>query len=733
MFPVSYKNFSLSIAFIIYSGLATNAIAETGFGPLPISLKDIPTPNVPGLLDGTNPIVVNKEQAIILGKALFWDTNVGSDGMACGSCHFHAGADTRTKNQLSPGGKSTPIEHQTFERTLSNAAGGPNYSLTRNDFPFFQRANPLDPASPISFISDDVSSSSGTFSGEYINSEITGSGTDNCSRSADLVFHVDSTGTRRVEPRNAPTVINSIFNHRNFWDGRANNIFNGSSPWGNRDLKAGIWVKTSSRKVEKQRLNLINSSLASLALAPPLSDTEMGCKNRTFSDLGRKLLMRKPLDSQKVHYQDSILGSLSLSSAGNLKPGLNTTYTALIRKAFNKKYWSYRRRGAFGRPASGLAYNQMEANFSMFFALSLQLYQATLVSDDSPFDRSARNADGIPTDLSASEINGLARFRKAHCSVCHVGPLFTPASIATNAEVVKTHPEAFGNSQIGMRTSTNVVTRMIASAGSTLIDTGFSSNGVTSLDADIGLGGKDPFGHPLSFSKQYLQHLVGNHSNVLDPSVEHVSPCNFQKAFAINFEFSHPKIFTQLDGIIPQTQSTDGCIEPFWAFQPSPEAAAAELANPDTQKMLSIVDGAFKIPSLRNIELTGPYMHNGGMASLKEVIEFYTRGGNIDIPGKIFGLLFSQPDLRLESQARDDIIAFLKTLTDERVKLEKAPFDHPEIKIPHGHIGDNTSVSNNNPLSAGLAQDEFMIIEAVGANGKGINNPLLPFDQLLSE
>jgi cytochrome c peroxidase len=38
-----------------------------------------------------------------LGKTLFWDMQVGSDGQACASCHFHAGADNRTKNQPNPG------------------------------------------------------------------------------------------------------------------------------------------------------------------------------------------------------------------------------------------------------------------------------------------------------------------------------------------------------------------------------------------------------------------------------------------------------------------------------------------------------------------------------------------------------------------------------------------------------------------------------------------------------
>ncbi|MBI4266770.1 MAG: hypothetical protein HY668_00170 [Chloroflexi bacterium] len=41
-----------------------------------------------------------------------------------------------------------------------------------------------------------------------------------------------------------------------------------------------------------------------------------------------------------------------------------------------------------------------------------------------------------------------------------------------------------------------------------------------------------------------------------------------------------------------------------------------------------LVDGAFKVPILRNVELTGPYMHNGGMQNLRQVMEFYRRNGD---------------------------------------------------------------------------------------------------------
>ena len=53
--------------------------------------------------------VRNRDVAIVLGKALFWDMQVGSDGVqACASCHFRAGADPRSINQVNPGGADNP-------------------------------------------------------------------------------------------------------------------------------------------------------------------------------------------------------------------------------------------------------------------------------------------------------------------------------------------------------------------------------------------------------------------------------------------------------------------------------------------------------------------------------------------------------------------------------------------------------------------------------------------------
>jgi len=703
----------------------------SGIGPLPTSLTDMKAPEVPGLLDGKSPIIINKEKAILLGKALFWDTNVGSDGMACGSCHFHAGADSRTKNQLSPGGKTTDIAKQIFDNSISGQYMGANHNLSSSDFPFHQRQLPLDHTSEVIHNSDDVSSSEEHSAEIIINSERTAIGNDNCNRSADPIFHVGAKGTRRVEPRNTPTVINAIFNHRNFWDGRANNIFNGSSPWGERDPDAGVWVKVNSRKVKKERLHLINSSLASLALAPPLSTTEMGCSGRSFPAIGRKLLYRKPLEQQKVHYQDSVLGSLSFSSENNLLPGLNTSYSTLIKQAFNKKYWSYRRRGPFGGVTGELPYTQLEANFGMFFALAIQSYESTLVSDQSAFDLSARDSNGLPIDLTPSELNGLDQLRDNECLRCHIGPNFTSASVSANAEFVKIHPEAFGDEFLVISTTKNAISRTLASGGVGLFDVGYASTGVTDEKSDIGIGGVDDFGNPLSFTKQYLQFLTGNQSAVVDSIVTTTRPCDFQEAFALKQPFPLKSVFTSVDGIKAQSQSKENCFNPYFAYLPTEAAAKAELESDNNQKMLNAVNGAFKIPSLRNIELTGPYMHNGGMATLEQVIEFYSRGGNVDGHAKQSEKVFPLANLLRSKQNRTDLIAFLKTLTDDRVRYEKAPFDHPEIKIPHGHKGDNVNIPESNPLSPELAKDEFLVIDAVGANGT--SEPLQPFEYYLAD
>jgi len=87
-------------------------------------------------------------------------------------------------------------------------------------------------------------------------------------------------------------------------------------------------------------------------------------------------------------------------------------------------------------------------------------------------------------------------------------------------------------------------------------------------------------------------------------------------------------------------------------------------------------DHAFKVPTLRNVALTAPYMHNGIFETLEEVIDFYSdgggRGNGFDLPqidDKIRGF-------RLTWQERADLVSFLHALTDES-SLPEVPLAVP--------------------------------------------------------
>lgn len=665
-------------------------------GTPPDPLRGVKVPATPGLVSGSRPIVVNKKAATQLGKALFWDAGVGSDGIACATCHAQGGADGRTRNQLDPGTKHVGAPTSTtFEKTASGAAGGPDYELRQVDFPLMQFRDPTDKYSEILFQTDDVVSSSGAFLGQFAGAAET---EDRCDPLKDDIFHAGGRNTRQVSVRNAPTVINAAFNFRQFWDGRANNLFNGESAFGARDPDAGVWV---AGKANKQRILLKNASLASQAVAPPLDTREMSCVSRTFHALGRRLLPRRPLERQAVHPEDSVLAGLRDASG----TGLNVTYADLIRKAFASRYWSAR--GTYG-PAEqgGEPYTQMEANFAFFFGLALQLYQETLIADQSPFD-GRRDKDNVPVDFNDRQRHGLQVFLDAHCFICHVGPHLSSAA----------HPKVYSAKSVKFY---NLVNRSgmsedgdgIGVAG-TLLDTGFNITSVAPWEYDIGIGGTDPFGHPLSFTAQYLNTLENPGRGMLDPI--DVVACEMDMPFAYNMPAAD---------LVPDPNGKGHCRGYKQLSRiPTPEVIRRERARPGEGMLPMGINAAFKVPSLRNVELTGPYMHNGSMKSLEEVVAFYNRGGNVDNPHHIGTLVFP---LGLSEEEQADLVLFLKSLTDERVRWERAPFDHPELLIPHGHK------AGASPRGPDYAADDYLHLPAVGRNGRTAEQgPLKPFVERL--
>ena len=139
------------------------------------------------------------------------------------------------------------------------------------------------------------------------------------------------------------------------------------------------------------------------------------------------------------------------------------------------------------------------------------------------------------------------------------------------------------------------------------------------------------------------------------------------------------------------------------------------------------VNGTFKSPGIRNVEFTGPYFHNGGQATLEQVVDFYSRGGDFN-PGRGSAIR----TLNLNDPDKAALVAFMKTASDDRVKYERAPFDHPELCVPVGAVESAPGV-----LQAQKGDSRFVLsamenwagLAPVGAGGN--KAPLQTFDELL--
>lgn len=82
-------------------------------------------------------------------------------------------------------------------------------------------------------------------------------------------------------------------------------------------------------------------------------------------------------------------------------------------------------------------------------------------------------------------------------------------------------------------------------------------------------------------------------------------------------------------------------------------------------RKIKILKGAFKTPTLRDVALTAPYMHNGAYASLEQVVEHYDRGGDAQE-----NLSPNMKPLNLTAQERQDLVSFMKTLTGSPLRIE---------------------------------------------------------------
>src|SRR5262249_37136558 len=156
---------SAAFAAVLLAVAAPLARTQPGVFPPDVPPPPGPLNQIPVPLPDLSQFVVDRQSAIVLGKALFWDQQAGSDGLACASCHFQAGADNRIKNQLDPGLRNTnPALQNIWNLTASNRnlgagpppGGGPNYTLGKLDFPFHQLLDPTNRNSTVLFDSNDV-------------------------------------------------------------------------------------------------------------------------------------------------------------------------------------------------------------------------------------------------------------------------------------------------------------------------------------------------------------------------------------------------------------------------------------------------------------------------------------------------------------------------------------------------------------------------------------------------
>jgi len=786
--------------------LAPCAAQFDGLSVFERSLKTIPVP-MPTTVDE---YIADRDAAIRLGKALFWDVRLGSDGQtACATCHHHAGADARRRNTMHPGADGA-----------FSAGSEPGTTLAGDRFPATLLADAADRFSARLRCVDDAVGSEGVLRSAFVG--LDGEGGETCSPAEEPVFVRDGVAYRQVTARQAPSVINAIFNVRQFWDGRANAWFNGATPFGPVDAGARVWKRHPKTGLPVQAtVRIDHASLASQAVGPVGSDVEMAAHGRGWVDVARKLLPTRALAAQRISPSDSVLGA-------HAAPGLGLTlrYDEMVAAAFQPAWRSE------APVAAGLT--MTEANMPLFFGLAVQLYQATLVSDDSRYDQwielDGPNG-GAPALLSEQELRGLRLWFNldptlpaTNCRACHLSSLFSVATYAGKIGGGGGHngagafPGAVDSDHDGYPDIIDAFPLDPAEWIDTDHD-GLGNNADPDDDNDGLPDAVDPFPlDPLNmpegqrpnpnaeFAPQpiaFMPDLAGMHRRTMffeepplgiEPSIRPLDftltgdgvrvydpdgnlavhaplparasfPCNFVYAPAVPVQSLGPTAALMIDartrncrltlsvsllnfplgayrvtidGIDRGTLVSEPLVmydEGFYnlGLRPTAEDPGVGGMHPDgtplaaARRLLSgpflpefgplwhggnlqpRVDGAFKTPSLRNVELTGPYFHNGSAASLEDAIRFYNRGGDFH-EANAADLAPAMIAMDLDEGHIADLAAFLRTLTDERVRDERAPFDHPALPINDGEI------------------------PAVGAAGRGnaCAPPLRSFEEILA-
>lgn len=466
--------------------------------------------------------------------------------------------------------------------------------------------------------------------------------------------------------RNAPTVINAALNDRLFHDGRAASVFNGYDHLGDDAGPDGVgkWMCFNDGFLRRVLIRVPHSALASQGTAPVLSAVEMSWFGRQYHHLARKLLPATVLDMQNVSQTDSALGAYASVSG----QGLKLTYEQLIQRAFRPQWWSRgkvfpiaERDSVTGHP---LDLTQTEANFSLFWGVALQLYQESLISDQSPFDKTAsawKAGKPAPADgMSDDAIKGLTVFREHACADCHRLPEFAGGTFAST----------FGP--------------MLEFEGPLDAVNEDDTNGfVDWLRKRDGHQWNDERVEAMNFRPNLAPKIYDNGYYNIEVTTDDPWGIDFDPGNGgeLRIDPHNPLL---------STRQRFGSGLPTGLLERHPALPFSLARRYDDSR--SVTRGAFKTATLRNVELTKPYFHNGNTDSLAGVLEHYddpTIDGKENAFLHLALLLPSTPDVKPRRETsvpngemRKQVEALLRSLTDPRVQQATGPFDHPSLRVP---------------------------------------------------
>ena len=173
----------------------------------------------------------------------------------------------------------------------------------------------------------------------------------------------------------------------------------------------------------------------------------------------------------------------------------------------------------------------------------------------------------------------------------------------------------------------------------------------------------------ISLNSRYDRYAHGYHAALNQQEIEGMNV--FRSFVARCAECHTPPLFTNQQIAVIGT--------------PEPQGRALDIGAEATYDAVKL-KGGFKVPSLRNIAKTAPYMHSGRFETLRETVEFYTKGRGHAVPeGVDLHLHWHIWEPKLTDYELDRLVDFLGTLTDEtfkpqipqRVPSGLTPIDHP--------------------------------------------------------